>query len=115
MWPLPQDPIGSPATPSGGLHLAPAAIKSPSSIIILALSVRQFQARGDVHCAAFCAVVPAITIVFGGAAALATANRWPLMGLFERLTIGAFEAWMLVIAVKVLRHPALLARRSPGT
>ena len=36
-------------------------------------------------------------------------------GLFERLTIGAFEAWMLVIAVKVLRHPALLARRSPGT
>lgn len=114
MWPLPQDPIGSPATPSG-VHLALAAIESLSSIIILALSMRQFRARGDVRCTAFCAVVPAITIVFGGAAALATANRWPLMGLFERLTIGAFEAWMLVIAVKVLRHPALLARRSPGT
>jgi uncharacterized membrane protein YhaH (DUF805 family) len=115
MWPLPQDPIGSPATLNGELHIALAAIESLSSIIILTLSTRQFRARGELWLTAFCAAALAIAIVFGGAAALTTANSWPLMGLFERLTIGAVEVWMLVIAIAVLQRPALLARCPPAT
>ena len=115
MWPLRQDPIGSPATYSGVLHVVLAAVESLSSIAVVAMSMRQFHARGEAALTAFCAAALAIVIVFGAAAALATANGWPLMGLFERLTIGAFEAWILVIAVALMRRPTLLAQRSPRT
>lgn len=108
MWPFTQDPTGEGISAGGAIHIALAAVESLSSIAILALSVRQLWAArlGVALFAAFCL---AMTLAFGFAAAMATAAQWPLMGLYERVTVGSFEVWTLVLGVMMLRRPGLLA------
>lgn len=99
MWPFPQDPIGLPASSTGIVHVVLAAIESLSSMAILAISIRALWTEGHRRLAAFSGACLALIVPFGFAAALATAGHGQLMGLFERLTIGAFEAWLGIFAL----------------
>lgn len=99
MWPFAQDPIGTPTSLTGALHLALAAIESLSSIAIVAISIRTLWITGHRRLAVFAGGCLGFIIPFGIAAAAATAGHWQLMGLFERVTIGAFETWIGVIAL----------------
>ena len=99
MWPLPQDPIGAPASPAGIAHIALAAVESLSSILIVGLAIRALWQARHRRLALFSAVCLGLIVPFGIGAAAATAGHWQFMGLFERVTIGAFEAWIGVVAL----------------
>lgn len=112
MWPFAQDPVGSTVTVGGSIHLALAAIESLSSIAILTISwwkLRDERPRLLSGIALSCLL---ITVVFGVCAAFATAMQWPMMGLYERLTIGAFEVWLFALALVALRRPQMVVGRT---
>lgn len=103
MTPFPMDPIGSPATATGLTHLVIAGMMSVTSMACLlcfALAWRRQVAGGARSVYAFLSL--AVVFVSGGIAAISAANGWPLMGLFERLTIGTYLAWMMVLAIDLL-------------
>ncbi|MEP7239562.1 MAG: DUF998 domain-containing protein [Devosia sp.] len=111
MGPFAQDPVGTPVTWQGIAHLVLAAIESLSTLVVLSLSVIGFRARGVA--AGFWVSLGCLllTAPFGVATALAVGNSWPGVGLFERLTIGGFEAWLLIVAILLLARPHSLLRQ----
>lgn len=113
MWPLAMDPIGAPATITGIVHIVLAAITSLATIAILVLSAFLWWRSGRAGLAALGVGCLALTLPFGLIAAIAAAGGWPTMGLFERVTIGGFEIWVLVAALSLLLSgPSLeVARR----
>lgn len=113
MWPFAQDPIGTPATVPGVVHIVLAAIESLATIAIVGLSLAAFRAGGQRRLSWFSASCLAVIVLSGVVAAAATAGQWPMMGLFERLTIGAFEVWLAAIALRLaLRRRWLAANGS---
>jgi len=104
MTPFPMDPIGSSATAAGITHIVIAGMMSITSMVCLlcfALAWRR-QVDGGVR-SIYAFLSLAIVFVSGGIAAVSAAGRWPLMGLFERLTIGTYLAWIMVLAIDLLR------------
>jgi hypothetical protein len=114
MWPFAQDPIGEPATASGVVHIILAAIESLSTIGIVALSLYAFRTEGPQQWSWFAAVCLVFILLSGVAAAVATAGHWPTMGLFERLTIGAFEIWLAMVALQTALRSTSPAVIGPG-
>jgi len=97
---FPQDVPGTPATVTGGMHIALAALSSLSSmaaILLVCLWLRnRSAARGY---AVYSLVTLIVVFVTGGVAAATTAAGIPINGLAERLTIGAFLQWMFVLGL----------------
>ena len=108
MAPLPMDPIGATPTVRGTAHIVIAGLQSLSTIIAIlavAVSLRRYPARR--RFSAYSQVTLAILLLSGGLAAWAVAHRSPLTGLAERVTIGAFQQWVFVLAVRLSgRHAA---------
>jgi hypothetical membrane protein len=104
MGPFAQDPIGSPATVTGITHIVLAAITSLATIAILVLSAIGFRLARRRDLTAFAILCLLIVVPFGLAAAMAAANTSPVMGLFERTTIGGFEIWVFVVALVLARN-----------
>ena len=57
--------------------------------------------------AAFSARCAGLIVISGLLAAASTATAGPFMGLFERITIGAYLFWMLVTGIRSLRRHEL--------
>lgn len=114
MGPFAQDPIGAPTTVAGLVHIVLAAIESLSTIVMVALSLYAFRASGWRRLGWFAAICLAVIVPCGLAAAAASAGHWQTMGLFERLTIGAFEAWLAIVALHMALRPASLAVTGGG-
>ncbi len=101
----PMDPIGAVITYGGRVHLWLAGLASLSTVLAVLLSA--LALRNDPAWGRFAgySLVSVIVIVFsGGFAALAAARHSPVMGLWERVTIGAFLLWMLVLALTLVRR-----------
>ena len=102
MAPLPMDPIGAALTVRGTAHIVIAGLQSLSTIaaiLALAVSLRRYPAWR--RFSAYSLVTLAILLLSGGLAAWAVAHRSPLTGLAERVTIGAFQQWIFVLAVRL--------------
>jgi hypothetical membrane protein len=100
MWPFPQDPVGEAATVGGIVHLVLAAGQSVGTmlaILFMAVSLRRYPVWH--RFSAYCLVTLAAIFLSGIAAALAAASLSPSFGLVERVTIGLFLQWVLVVAV----------------
>ena len=95
---LSQDAIGSPVTPAGVLHIALAAVESLGSLAAIALAALDWRKRGASTLFRFSAICFAVVLLTGPLAGLGAAYNWPVMGLFERITIGAFEVWLFATA-----------------
>jgi hypothetical protein len=103
----PMDPLGVPTTRSGRFHVYLAGIASLGSMIAIWTVARSLSRNGDwLTFARYSRVSLAVVAVSGLWAATAAAERSPLMGLAERVTIGAFLQWLFVLAVALLRRPA---------
>lgn len=98
MGPFAQDPIGSPVTLKGGIHIALAAATSLATVVIIAMSFLAVIGRRHPILMPIIGVCLSLTLPFGLVTAIAVPNSWPTMGLFERLTIGGFELWILAVA-----------------
>lgn len=113
MWPFAQDPIGAPATFTGIVHILLAAVESVSSIAVMILSALALRARRQGLLAVLALLCLVVTVPSGAVAGLSAANNWPMMGLFERFTIGGFEAWLMGIALIAALRPGVLAAGDP--
>jgi len=118
MAPFPMDPIGAPVTLPGGIHIALAGLASIASMIAIGMSALALRAAPSARKYAGLALLAlAVVFITGLVAASAAVAGWPLMGLFERITIGAFLVWMTALALLFLASalnlpwaPALVAR-----
>src|SRR5215204_3886015 len=109
---FPQDPPGSPPTPTGATHIALAGLSSlatMATILLVGLWFRKTFGLGGYGAYSF--VTVAVIFVSGGLAAWAVATGNPFAGVFERVTIGAFLQWLVVVALKMYRSGTASARR----
>ena len=99
----PIDPIGALITFGGQMHLWLAGLASLASVfavLFIAVPLRRNPAWWRF---AGYSLISLIVIVFSGAFAVLAARRLsPVMGLWERVTIGALLQWLLVLAVTLL-------------
>jgi hypothetical protein len=102
MWPFPQDPIGAPVSPAGIAHIALAAVMSVGSMGAIGSGALAYRAARRRPMALFS--LGCLVVVFGSGllAAFGIGGGSPYAGLFERITIGAFEFWILVGATLFL-------------
>ena len=106
---FPMDPAGQPPTLPGIVHIVLsglASLGSMGAMLLSALALRRRPADGTL--ALFIGLDLVVVFASGLLAAIAAAGSWPLMGLLERVTIGAFQLWQLVAA------SALLVRLRPS-
>jgi len=101
---FPSDPRGAPVTPAGTVHLVLAGLLSLGSILatlLVGLWLRSFEdlKRYGVYTLITCLVI----FLSGGFAAASAATASPIMGLAERVTIGAFVQWPLVLGLRLYR------------
>ena len=101
--PFPQDPMGSPITTAGGVHIALAGLSAMSLVVSLLMFARAW--RQDATWMPLCrfSVLTAIAILVTGGigAALVTS---PVFGLLERLTQLSFLSWFAGVGVLGLRR-----------
>ena len=103
-----QDPIGSPATTAGTLHIAFAGVASLLTILAIALVASWALARPELRGFGGYSVATLVVIAASGpVAALATARQWSTMGLLERLPIFGFVQWAAVTSVILARSQSV--------
>ncbi|MDH4119658.1 MAG: DUF998 domain-containing protein [Acidimicrobiia bacterium] len=99
-----QDPIGSPATTSGTLHVVFAGVSSVLTILSIALIARWALARPALRdFGRYSVATLAVIAVSGPVAAVATASMWSTMGLLERIPIFGFVQWAAVSSIILAR------------
>ena len=99
-----QDPIGSPATTAGTLHIAFAGLASLLTILAIALIASWALARPELRGFGWYSVATlAVIAASGPVAAVATARLWPTMGLLERLPIFGFVQWAAATSIILAR------------
>ena len=103
-----QDPIGSPVTAAGTLHIVFAGVASLLTILGTALITSWALGRPALRGFGWYSVATLVVIaVSGPVAAAATAGLWSTMGLLERIPIFGFVQWAAVSSV-------VLARENPA-
>jgi hypothetical protein len=101
--PFPQDPMGSPITAAGGVHIALAGLSALSLVVALMMFAAAWR-KDPIwtplrHFSVLAAV--AILITGGIGAALITS---PVFGLLERLTQLSFLSWFAAVGILGLRR-----------
>ena len=97
---FPQDPVGTPFTTTGILHIVLAGLSSLTTMagmLLVGFWLRANTQLKPYGVYSFASV--AFVFIFGGMAAAMAANQSPISGLIERLTIGGFLQWMAVISL----------------
>jgi hypothetical membrane protein len=99
---FPQDPIGSPATSTGTMHIVLASVSSLTSMLtMLFLGLWFWVIPALRKYAVYSLVSVAVVFVSGGIAASTIAHPSPLSGLIERVTILGFIQWVFVMGKKM--------------
>ncbi len=100
---FPQDRRGTPMTRTGTLHILLAGLSSLATMgAILMMGFWFRRAPGMQGFSLYSFISLAVVFVSGGLAAYSGVSGSRLAGLLERITIGAFLQWMLVVAVKLV-------------
>ena len=106
MWAFPMDPIGAGMTVPGAVHILLAGVQSVSTIVAILWAAIALRRRpGWRRFSVFSAACLVVLIAAGGIGAWAAGAGAPFMGLFERITIGAFEVWLFSLALLLLKRP----------
>lgn len=97
----PMDAQGTTVTATGIVHMVLAGLLVVTCMAAMGLAALGWHA--EKRSPAFTRstlVLLAIMFVSGAIAAIAAAQNWPLMGVYQRLTIGAYLIWIGAIALK---------------
>jgi hypothetical protein len=98
------DPRGTPATFTGTMHLVLACLTSLGTrLAILFTGIWLRKIQNLQRCATYSFISLILVFISGGMAAISAAQASSYMGLFERITIGAFLQWLFVLALKTLQ------------
>lgn len=100
------DPIGAPVSFAGATHIVLAGLASVATMLAMLSVALSLTARGSRATAIYS--LASMQTVFASGAVAAVAASWgsPLMGLAERVTIGAFLQWVLVLGLVFMRAQA---------
>jgi hypothetical protein len=97
MFWFPQDPVGTPVSPGGTIHIILAAVASLATMVAMGTLARWWSGRQAAKAfARFSYIALALVFVAGYLAAVAAARLHPPTGLVQRFTIGSFIAWLAV-------------------
>jgi len=108
---FPMDPMGAPATFAGIAHIVVAALLLFSTIAAMVYAVIGWLDLPEARGAALGTIgLLAIVLVFGALAALAATQGWPLLGLYQRITIGGYLVWLVAVAAALLSERTVLLR-----
>jgi len=98
-----QDPMGKPMTFSGMMHIALVGIMALLSLTVPLLFGLWLVDKDLLSGFGEYSIFSAFAILVSGLATLViTKLEKPLLGLIERVTIGVFIQWTVVIAIKLL-------------
>jgi len=101
----PTDPLGAPMTSTGTMHAWLAGVASVATMLAVLRVGLKLRAEPEWRRFAGYSLTTLVVIVASGAlAAVLAARMSPVMGLWERVTIGAFEQWVLVTALMLVRR-----------
>lgn len=103
---FPQDPGGAKAavTTTGTMHIAVAGIDALATMVAAAASALWFRKLPEWKgYSAYSLVTFGVIFVSGGFGAAAATSGFALFGLVERITIGAFIQWLLVVGLRLYR------------
>ena len=101
---FPQDVRGTPATFTGTMHIILASLSSLATMGAMFCLFFWFKKTPAVTGMALYTLVSLIVVfVSGGLTAYLTGRNSPVVGLAERITIGSFLQWVLVVAVQLSR------------
>jgi len=102
MYFFPQEPGGTTVTLGGTLHIVLAGIMSfgtMGAIVLTGLWAK--NEPGGQRFWIYSLISFGVVFLSGGLSAVLMANSAPFFGAVERVTIGAFEAWLLVTGLKL--------------
>jgi hypothetical membrane protein len=101
---FPMDPMGTEATFAGTMHNILGGVVALVTIImplLMGLGLRQLD--GFQSYAKYSFISSAIIFVSGLTGVILAGQGVQLFGLFERITIGSYEAWIFVTALNLLK------------
>jgi hypothetical protein len=102
MYFYPQEPRNMAMTFTGIMHIILASMASLFTMIAVMLAGSSFKSDSKLnHFRIYSYLTFAFIFITGGLAAANVANNSAFGGLFERLTIGAFMLWVLVVAIAI--------------
>ena len=99
---FPMDPHSILTTSTGVKHATAAGLNSLATMLTLLFTGLWLRKVEGLHrFATYTFVSDLVVLIAGGLAAASTSSHSPLLGLFERITIGAYIQWLLVVALKL--------------
>jgi len=101
----PTDPLGAPMTSTGVMHAWLAGVASVATMLaVLRVGLKLRREAGWRRFAGYSLATLFVIVASGALAAVLAAQMSPVMGLWERVTIAAFEQWVLVTALVLVRR-----------
>jgi len=103
--PFPMDPIGGPLTRPGAIHLILIAISSPLSMAIIVFAAFGWRnIPGGRGWSIYSFITFAVVFLTGLLSAIGIAQGWPVIGLLQRLSAGAFLLWKVAMALELMKR-----------
>ena len=100
---FPMDPLGTEATFAGTMHNVLGGVVALATIVMpLMMGLGFRHSRDFKRYAVFSFIVSAIIFVSGLTGVILASQGFQVFGLFERITIGSYEAWIFITAVNLL-------------
>ena len=101
---FPMDPLGAEATFAGTMHNVLGGIVALATIIMPLLMGLGFRQGSDFkRYSTFSFIASAIIFVSGLTGVILAGQGYLVFGVFERITIGAYEVWIFVTALNLLK------------
>lgn len=102
----PMDPIGTPATLPGTLHLILAGLLVVTCAAAMALAALSWIRTRPHRAFARLTLGLLALMLASGALAATAAQGWPYLGLIQRITIGSYLVWIFSLATLLKRRRA---------
>ncbi|MFA6553817.1 MAG: DUF998 domain-containing protein [Patescibacteria group bacterium] len=103
MYFFPQDPRNAEATTAGTIHIVMAGVLSLLTITAAVIAGFGLRLAQQKKLASVSWGLATGILITGGLTALAVAQGWQYVGLWERFTIGMFLAWLVWFTLNVKR------------
>ncbi len=99
---FPQDIRGTAMTPTGTMHIILAGLSSLATMgAMLLFGLWALKVPGMTGYGWYSLVSVVFVFISGGLAAYTGSTNSPILGLMERMAIGGFLQWMLVLGIKL--------------
>lgn len=113
---FPQDPIGSPATATGNMHIVLASLSSLTTMLAMLFLGFWFRIIPTLRSYGLYSFISlGVVFISGGVAASTIAHPGPVNGLIDRVTIFGFIQWLFVIALKMYSSDMTMSSRNVKT